>query len=87
MQGLLRKFGLEERISEEEMRERWREAVGEFFAAHSFPERLQDGCLWVRTLQPTVRYEMEVVMKREILAKLQAVFGRDCVRQIRFLHG
>jgi hypothetical protein len=42
--------------------------------------------LFVNVLQPTLRYELDRVWKKDILAKLQARFGR-MVREVKFQIG
>ncbi|MCX7712978.1 MAG: DUF721 domain-containing protein [Chthoniobacterales bacterium] len=85
--SIFEEFGLQNRASEEQMRQEWREIVGEFLARHSFPESLQGGCLVVRVLQPSIRYELEVNMKKQILAKLQGMCGYKKISDLKFLPG
>jgi hypothetical protein len=40
--------------------------------------------LSIQVLQPSVRYELERNWKNEILAKLQARFGKKAIREIKF---
>jgi predicted nucleic acid-binding Zn ribbon protein len=84
---LMQTLGLKERLQEEEVLRAWRELVGDFVARHSSPDRLKDGVLFVRVLQPTVHYELDRVWKRDILAKFKARFGAKTVREVRFRIG
>jgi len=84
---LMQSLGLKERLQEEQVLRAWREMVGDFVARHSTPDRLKDGVLLVRVLQPTVHFELERVWKRDILAKLKARFGAKTVREVRFRIG
>jgi predicted nucleic acid-binding Zn ribbon protein len=84
---LMQSLGLKERLQEEEVLRAWQELVGDFVARHSCPERLKDGVLSVRVLQPTVHYELDRVWKRDILAKFKARFGARTVREVRFRIG
>jgi hypothetical protein len=77
-------LGLADQVSEEEMREAWEELVGDFLSAHSQPAGLKRGTLTIQVLQPMVRYELERSWKPKILSNLQARFGKDKVRTIRF---
>ena len=83
MQGL----GLKDRLHEQEVLAAWLGIVGEFVAKHSCPQRLKDGVLTVQVLQPTMRYELDRVWKKDILAKLKERFGSRVVREIRFRIG
>lgn len=84
LKKLLRKLGLSERLNEEEIRVAWREIVGDFLAGHSVPVGVHQGVLSVQVIQPTVRYELDRCLKRDILRKLQARFGATIVREVRF---
>lgn len=84
LKKLLRKLGLTERLNEQEIRNAWREIVGDFLAEHSLPVSVRDGVLTVQVIQPAVRYELDRSWKRNILRKLQARFGARAVREVRF---
>ncbi len=81
---VITKFGLHTRIKQEEIVATWNEMVGDFLAAHSEPQQLSHGILSVRVIQPTIRYELDRVWKKEVLKKLQARFGSKLIRDIRF---
>jgi hypothetical protein len=83
---LLKELGLGERMREEEVRSGWRDVVGDFLAEHSVPQRLVNGVLQVRVLQPAMRYEMETTWRAEIVRKLRERFGR-AVRDVKFRVG
>ncbi|MEY2600148.1 MAG: hypothetical protein RLZZ244_775 [Verrucomicrobiota bacterium] len=84
---LLRELGMSQRLRQEEIVGAWQEIVGDFIAKHSSPARLMDGILVIHVLQPTVHFELERVWKRTVLQKLQARFGRNHIREIRFRLG
>jgi hypothetical protein len=81
------KLGLEDRLREEEIFAAWEEIVGDFFAKHSRPVRLQQGLLVVSVLQPTVLYELDRQWKELILTKLIKRFGGTLIKNIRFRIG
>jgi predicted nucleic acid-binding Zn ribbon protein len=82
------KLGLEARLREEEVIAAWGEIVGDFFAKHSRPVRLQEGgLLVVNVLQPTVLYELDRQWKPVILAKLKKRFGGKVIKELRFRVG
>lgn len=78
------KLGLQTRIKQEEIAATWSELVGDFLAAHSEPQQLSHGILSVRVIQPTIRYELDRVWKKELLKKLQLRFGAKLIRNVRF---
>lgn len=84
LKKLLPKLGLKERLNEQEVQAAWRETVGDFLADHSVPISVRAGILIVQVLQPTVRYELDRTWKPEILRKLQARFGAQTIREVRF---
>ena len=83
---LLASLGLTERLREEEMVQGWRGIVGDFLAEHSTPLKLIEGVLYVRVLQPAMRYELETTWRKEIVRKLRERFGR-AVRDVKFRVG
>jgi predicted nucleic acid-binding Zn ribbon protein len=86
LEKVVGQLGLSKRLREEEILLAWREVAGDFIAQHSSPQRLVDGVLYVRVLQPTMAYELDRTLRVEILAKLKQRFGR-LVRDIRFRIG
>ncbi len=84
---LMQRLGLSERLREAEVIEAWKRIVGEFIATHSAPLSLREGVLFVRVLQPALRYQFEAISKAEILRKLKQRFGSKTVRDLRFQLG
>ncbi len=80
-------LGLKERLKEEEVVQAWAELVGDFIATHSTPQRLKDGILYVRVLQPTIHYELDRVWKPQIVEKFKKRFGARTVRDVKFRIG
>ncbi len=79
-------LGLGERVRESEVLGAWKTIVGDFIAANSMPDRLREGVLYVRVLQPTIRFELER-LRPQMLAKLKERFGARVVREVRFQLG
>ncbi len=87
VQRVLRRAGLPEQSSHEEMAAQWESLVGPFLAAQSRPTALRRGVLEVSVMQSAVRYELERQWKRKVLTRLQETFGRDRVKDVRFIPG
>lgn len=85
--ALMQKLGLRERLHESEVMEAWQQMVGSFIAAHSAPVSLREGVLIVRVLQPALHYQLEQVLKTEIVRKLKQRFGAKVIRDLRFRLG
>ena len=83
----MKKLGLGERLNEAQVLGAWREVVGDFLAAHSSPIRLVNGVLHVQVVQSTVYYEMDRVLKPEILKKLKLRFGAKRIRDMKLRVG
>jgi hypothetical protein len=83
---VIAQLGLADRMREEEILAAWRNIVGEFVAQHSTPQRLVEGVLYVRVLQPAMHFELDRTWRPEIVRKLKLRFGRS-VRDVRFRVG
>ena len=86
LEKVIAQLGLAKRVREEEILRAWEDIVGAFIAQHSCPQRLADGVLHVRVLQPSMLYELDRTLRADILAKLKQRFGR-AVRDVRFRVG
>lgn len=80
---VIQRLGLKKRFQEEEILKAWREVVGDFLATHSEPIQLKNTILYVRVIQPTIRYELDRVWKPDILRKLQERFGKKNIRDMK----
>lgn len=87
VEKLMQTLGLKERLQEAQVLDVWKEIVGEFIAGHSVPTRLRDGVLYVQVIQPSVHYELDRILKPEILKRLKARFGAKTIREIKFRVG
>jgi predicted nucleic acid-binding Zn ribbon protein len=87
LEGVMRKLGLAERLTEAQVLKAWKEIVGEWFAMHTCPERIRDGTLFVRVIQPSIHYELDRNWRPKIIQKLKARFGASRVRDIKFRVG
>ena len=86
LEKVIAQLGLGKRVREEEILRAWQEIVGAFIAQHSCPQRLVEGVLHIRVLQPSMLYELDRTLRADILAKLKARFGRT-VRDVKFRVG
>ena len=84
---ILQRAGLDHRLAEETVIREWATMVGDFLAAQSRPTGLRNGTLQVAVLQASVRYDLERNLKREILRRLQARFGKSVIADLRFVPG
>ncbi len=86
LEKLITQLGLGKRVREEEIMRAWSDIVGPFIAQHSTPQRLIEGVLHIRVLQPSMLYELDRTLRADIVAKLKARFGRT-VRDVKFRVG
>lgn len=84
--AILRASGADEGIEEERLREAWHRIAGDMVAKHTSPESLKRGCLTLKVLQPTMRFQLEQ-MKAQLLKNLESELGKDVVKSIRFSLG
>jgi predicted nucleic acid-binding Zn ribbon protein len=84
---LMQKLGLTERLRENEISAVWSDVVGQFIAAHSAPVSLRERVLIVRVLQPALHYQLEQILKPDIVRKLKTRFGAKVIRDVRFRVG
>lgn len=82
----LKGLGLKDRFHEEMVFEAWNEMVDDFIATQARPVSLERRVLAIQVLHATVHYELER-MKGRILERMQARFGADKIREIRFRLG
>ena len=86
LEKVIAQLGLGKRVREEEIMRAWQDIVGPFIAQHSTPQRLVEGVLHIRVLQPSMLYELDRTLRADILAKLKKTFGR-AVRDVKFRVG
>ena len=84
--AILRRFGIQEGLDDEQVKSTWRELAGDFIATHSAPDSVKAGQLVLRVTQPAMRFHLEQ-MKPMLLERLQTRFGPERVRTIRFVLG
>jgi len=87
LEAVMRKLGLQERLTESQILGAWKEIVGEWFSLHTCPDRIRDGVLYVRVVQSSIHYELDRNWKPKIVQKLKTRFGAGKVRDVRFRVG
>lgn len=87
LEKVMVKLGLSERLTEGQIQGAWKDIVGEWFALHTWPERMRDGVLYVRVVQSSVHCELDRNWKPEIIRKLKTRFGGKKVRDVKFKVG
>jgi predicted nucleic acid-binding Zn ribbon protein len=87
LEKVMRQLGLQERLTESQIVNAWREIVGEWLALHTCPDRLRNGTLYVRLVQSSVQFELDRNWKPEIIQKLKARFPATRIREIKFRVG
>lgn len=74
--------GLESGMREQRILGDWETIVGTAIARQSVPRRLRNGILWISVRDAAWRQELSV-MRRELIAKINAAVGADVVQEIR----
>jgi hypothetical protein len=83
----LEKLGMNAVILAEDIIDAWSDIVPPIIAGNTRPTRLVNGCLDISVLQSAVHYTLEREMKPQLLKRLQALFGKRHIREIRFRLG
>lgn len=82
MRQAIEQQGLERGIGEQRLLQQWEELVGPAIAAHSTPQRLRGGVLWLQVGEAAWRQELSL-MRRELIAKINAWAGEEIVTELR----
>ena len=83
----LEKLGINAVILAEDIIDAWSDIVPPIIAGNTRPTRLVNGCLDISVLQSAVHYTLEREMKPQLLKRLQSLFGKKHIREIRFRLG
>ena len=86
LDGILRRFGIQDGLDEEDVKRAWKDLAGDFISAHSAPDSVKGGQLVLRVTQPAMRFHLEQ-MKPMLLERLRGQLGTDKIRAIRFTIG
>jgi predicted nucleic acid-binding Zn ribbon protein len=74
-------LGLEVRLEEYTVLDRWADIVGDGIAAQTKAERIKDGKLWVSVRQSTWRNEL-MFMKETLIESVNKAFGKQIITDI-----
>lgn len=81
IEDLIRSFGLERKVKENQVIVRWPEIVGPRIAERATPERVEAGKLFVRVRSATWRSEL-FLLKPRIIEKIDSEIGRGIINDI-----
>lgn len=82
--NLLRRYGIDNAIAQNNALNVWSEVVGKSVANHTEPERVEHGVVIVRVSSATWRQEL-YLKKKEIVEKINNKIGKNVIRDIRFI--
>ena len=82
--AMLRKFGIDNAIAQNNALNIWNDVVGESVAKNAKPDRVEHGVLIVKVSSPTWRQEL-YFQKKEIIEKINHTIGKNVIRDIRFI--
>ena len=80
---VLTSLGLQGKLKQYEVLERWEEIVGEQIAKVTHAETINEGKLFVSVSRSTWRNEL-IFLKRELIARINAAMQQDVVKDIIF---
>jgi len=81
---MLRKFGIDNAIAQNNALNIWNEIVGDTVAKNTEPDRVEHGVIIVKVSSPTWRQEL-YFQKKEIIQKINNKIGKNVIRDIRFI--
>jgi len=81
---LLKNMGIEHTVKEKMVLEKWSEVVGPYIAKVSKAERIENGVLYVRVVNPAWKHHL-FMLRREIINKLNDSLKLNVVREIVFI--
>ena len=81
--GVLNRYGAAREIREHRILIHWQKIVGPRVAAHTTPDALNKGVLWVRVDSSPWMHQLSF-LKADILAKANELCGEELVSDIRF---
>jgi predicted nucleic acid-binding Zn ribbon protein len=80
----LKNIGVERKVKEGMVLERWSEVVGPYIAKVSKADRIENGVLYVKVINPSWKHHL-FMFRREIIKKLNDSLKLDVVREIVFI--
>jgi predicted nucleic acid-binding Zn ribbon protein len=82
--SMLRRFGIDNAISQNNALNIWQEVVGEAVAKNAVADRVEHGVVIVKVSSATWRQEL-FFQKDDIIKKLNNKIGKIVIRDIRFI--
>ncbi|MCS7228572.1 MAG: DUF721 domain-containing protein [Candidatus Kryptonium sp.] len=80
----LKNMGVERPVKEGMAIEKWNEVVGPYIANVSKPEKIENGVLYVKVINPVWKHHL-FMLRREIINKLNDSLKFNAVREIVFI--
>ena len=84
IESMLKRFGIDNAIAQNDAINVWDKVVGEAVAKNATPDRVEHGVVVVKVSSPTWRQEL-YFQKEEIIKKLNKKIGKIVIRDIRFI--
>ncbi len=84
LDNFLKNLGVEKKVKEGMAVNRWAEVVGPYIAKVSIAEKVENGVLYVKVINPSWKHHL-FMMRREIINKLNDSLKADVIREIVFI--
>lgn len=81
LSGLAKRLGLESRLVELRLQQRWRDIIGEPIGSHTWPDQIRFKKLYL-VVRNSVWLQQLTFLKPTLLAKVQTATGGDAVSEI-----
>jgi predicted nucleic acid-binding Zn ribbon protein len=86
LHDLLRSWGIDNKIREQQTVSGWEQIVGPRIAAHTTALRVEDGKVFIRTQSSSWKTEL-IFMKKDIIDRLNQAVGKKVITDIVFVAG
>jgi len=83
MKSMFKDMGIDKKLKQHQVLEKWPELVGEQVASMTSAERVHDKILYIKVKSMTWRTEL-LFQKQTILKRIAENFGSDVITDIRF---
>ncbi len=83
LETVIRQLGITNKMKQAQILSAWADIVGEHIARVTEAERIENGILFVKTLNAPWRNEL-TMRRLEIMEKLNAAAGSRVIKEIRF---
>lgn len=80
----LKRYGLQNKVDESLLIQKWPEIVGEFIARYTEELSVRDSCLFVRVNSSVIKHQL-FISRDTVIQNINQVFEREYIKDIKIL--